>query len=111
MHPVPNTSGEGHAEVGGGSQTQRSVKIRNRLGMHARAAVKFVQLANHFESDIHVIKDDTPVNGKSIMGLLTLVAALGTEVIVSASGADAEQAVDALVALVDNGFGEGVADA
>ncbi|MGB8296692.1 MAG: HPr family phosphocarrier protein [Polyangia bacterium] len=97
--------------MGDGSQAQRSVKIRNRLGMHARAAVKFVQLANHFACDINVVKDNTEVNGKSIMGLLTLVAALGTEVMVVASGADAQQAVDALAALVNEGFGEGVVDA
>jgi len=97
--------------VGDGGQAQRSVKIRNRLGMHARAAVRFVQLANHFESEINVFKDGAQVNGKSIMGLLTLVAAWGTEVIVAASGVDADQAVDALVALVSDGFGEGVFDA
>ncbi len=97
--------------MGDGSQAQRSVKIRNRLGMHARAAVKFVQLANHFECEINVLKDGTQVNGKSIMGLLTLVAAWGTEVIVAANGVDADQAVDALVALVGDGFGEGVVDA
>ena len=97
--------------MGDDGQAQRSVKIRNRLGMHARAAVKFVQLANHFKSDVNVIKDGAPVNGKSIMGLLTLVAALGTELIIMASGVDAEQAVDALAALISDGFGEGVADA
>lgn len=97
--------------MGGGSQVQRAVKIRNKLGMHARAAVKFVQLANHFQSDIHVIKNGEPVNGKSIMGLLTLVAAWGSEIVVSATGNDCDQAVDALIALVENGFGEGVADA
>ena len=97
--------------MGDGSQAQRSVKIRNRLGMHARSAVKFVQLANHFDSEINVLKDGAEVNGKSIMGLLTLVAAWGSEVTVSASGVDADQAVDALIALVSNGFGEGVLDA
>jgi phosphocarrier protein len=97
--------------VGDGSQAQRSVKIRNRLGMHARAAVRFVQLANHFESDVDVLKDGAQVNGKSIMGLLTLVAGWGTEVTVMASGVDSQQAVDALAALVSDGFGEGVADA
>jgi phosphocarrier protein len=101
----------GIADVGDGSQAQRSVKIRNRLGMHARAAVKFVQLANHFACDINVIRDDVQVNGKSIMGLLTLVAAFGSDVMVVASGVDAQQAVDALAALVSDGFGEGVADA
>lgn len=97
--------------MGGGIQVQRSAKIRNKLGMHARAAVKFVQLATHFQSDIHVIKNGEPVNGKSIMGLLTLVAAWGSEITVSATGNDSEQAVNALIALVENGFGEGVADA
>jgi phosphocarrier protein HPr len=83
-------------------------KIRNRAGMHARAAVKFVQLAAHFKSEIKVIKDGTGVNGKSIMGLLTLVAALGFTITIEAEGPDAEIAVAALAELVDNGFGEGV---
>jgi phosphocarrier protein len=76
--------------------------------MHARAAVKFVQLAAHFKSDIRVLKDGTSVNGKSIMGLLTLVAALGFTIIIEAEGPDAEAAVAALAALVETGFGEGV---
>jgi phosphocarrier protein HPr len=83
-------------------------KIRNRAGMHARAAVKFVQLAAHFKSEIRVSKDGTSVNGKSIMGLLTLVAALGFTITIEAEGPDAEAAVAALADLVDNGFGEGV---
>jgi len=87
---------------------REETKIRNRAGMHARAAVKFVQLASHFKSEIRVIKDDTSVNGKSIMGLLTLVAALGYAIVIEAEGPDAMDAVAALVALVDNGFGEGV---
>jgi phosphocarrier protein HPr len=85
-------------------------KIRNRAGMHARAAVKFVQLAAHFKSEIKVIKDGTGVNGKSIMGLLTLVAAHGMTIAIEAEGLDAEEAVAALGALVNNGFGEGVVD-
>jgi phosphocarrier protein len=76
--------------------------------MHARAAVKFVQLAAHFKSDIRVWKDGTSVNGKSIMGLLTLVAALGLSITIEAEGPDAPEAVAALAALVDSGFGEGV---
>ncbi len=78
--------------------------------MHARAAVKFVQLAAHFKSDIRVLKDGTAVNGKSIMGLLTLVAAFGLTVTIEAEGPDAEAAAVALADLVDNGFGEGVVD-
>jgi phosphocarrier protein HPr len=87
---------------------RRAAKIRNRLGLHARAAVKFVQLASKFKSEIKVIKDGTDVNGKSIMGLLTLVAAYGMDIVIVAEGADAEQAVAALGALVDGGFDEGV---
>jgi len=83
-------------------------KIRNRAGMHARAAVKFVQLAAHFKSDIRVLKDGSSVNGKSIMGLLTLVAALGLNITIEAEGPDAAEAVAALAELVDSGFGEGV---
>jgi phosphocarrier protein HPr len=78
--------------------------------MHARAAVKFVQLAAHFKSEIRVVKDGTTVNGKSIMGLLTLVAALGFTIAIEAEGPDAEAAVKALADLVDNGFGEGVVE-
>jgi phosphocarrier protein HPr len=78
--------------------------------MHARAAVKFVQLASHFRSDVRVIKDGVSVNGKSIMGLLTLVAALGYSIVIEAEGPDAEDAVGALAALVDDGFGEVVVD-
>jgi phosphocarrier protein len=83
-------------------------KIRNRAGMHARAAVKFVQLAAHFKSEIYVVKDGARVNGKSIMGLLTLVAAVGLSIVIEAEGPDAEDAVTALAALVEDGFGEGV---
>jgi phosphocarrier protein HPr len=85
-------------------------KIRNRAGMHARAAVKFVQLAAHFKSEIRVMKDGASVNGKSIMGLLTLVAALGFSIVIEAEGPDADEAVKALGDLVDNGFGEGVVE-
>jgi phosphotransferase system HPr (HPr) family protein len=84
------------------------MRIRNRLGLHARAAVKFVQMAGRFKAEIKVRKDDIEVNGKSIMGLLTLVAALGMEIQVSAEGPDAQVALDELTALVDRGFDEGV---
>jgi phosphocarrier protein len=87
---------------------KREVRIRNRLGMHARAAVKFVQLANRFRSEVHVMKEGVEANGKSIMGLLTLVAAHGVTMTVVCEGDDAEAAVGALADLVDTGFGEGV---
>jgi len=86
----------------------REVRIRNRLGMHARAAVKFVQTANKCRCEVKVLKDGTEANGKSIMGLLTLVAAHGSVMTIVCEGDDAQGAVDALAALVDEGFGEGV---
>jgi phosphocarrier protein HPr len=89
-------------------EVNRCLRIRNRLGLHARAAVKFVQLAARFKSEIKVRKDGQEVNGKSIMGLLTLVAALGMEIVVAAEGPDAGDAVEALAALIDRGFDEGV---
>ena len=92
------------------SAPSRVLKIRNKLGMHARAAVKFVQLASRFESEIFVEKDGDQVNGKSIMGLLTLVAAFGMEIKLSAEGSDAQEAVDQLSVLVSCGFEEGVVD-
>ena len=90
------------------AESRRNAKIRNRLGLHARAAVKFVQLASKYKSEIKVIKDATDVNGKSIMGLLTLVAAHGVTMTVMCDGDDAEKAVTALAELVGTGFGEGV---
>ena len=87
---------------------RRDVRVRNRLGMHARAAVKFVQTANRFRCEVRVVKDGVEANGKSIMGLLTLVAAHGVSMSLVCEGDDAEAAVTALAELVDGGFGEGV---
>ena len=90
------------------AHAERQVQIKNRLGMHARAAVKFVQTANGFRCEVKVVKDDQEANGKSIMGLLTLVAAHGVTMTVVCDGDDAEAAVAALAELVGTGFGEGV---
>ena len=87
---------------------ESTVKVRNRLGMHARAAVKFVQMANKYRSEVRVIKDDTEANGKSIMGLLTLVAAHGVTMRLVCEGDDADVALASLTELVGTGFGEGV---
>jgi phosphocarrier protein len=87
---------------------QRDVRIRNQLGLHARAAVRFVQLANQYRCEVKVSKDGNDANGKSIMGLLTLVAAVGSTMTITCDGDDADKAVSALAALVDDGFGEGV---
>jgi len=86
------------------SVAQRNVKIRNRLGLHARPAAELVKLAGHFQSEIRLSKDVLTVNGKSIMGVLMLAAEQGSHLVIRAQGADAVQAVDALAALVERGF-------
>lgn len=88
------------------SRVRRSFQIVNTLGLHARAAAQLVQTANRYGSEIHVEKDGSEVNGKSIMGVLTLAAAKGSQVGVSCEGDDAEQAMTALAKLIENGFGE-----
>ena len=93
------------------SEVRRVLRIRNKLGLHARAAVKFVQVAGRFKSEIKVEKDGQEANGKSIMGLLTLVAAFGMEIQVTVIGPDAEEAMGQIEALVARGFDEGVVDA
>jgi phosphocarrier protein HPr len=84
----------------------RTVTVVNQLGMHARAAAKFVHLAAEFESRIVVSRQGREMDGKSIMGLLLLAAARGTLVTIAADGRDEQRAVDALVDLVISGFGE-----
>lgn len=87
--------------------TSRTVTIVNQLGMHARAAAKFVHLACRFESRITVARQSREMDGKSIMGLLLLAAAFGSSITVSADGPDETAAVEALSELVASGFGEG----
>jgi phosphocarrier protein HPr len=90
-----------------GDSSERTVTIKNELGMHARAATKFVQLAGKYPAcEITVAKDGHEVNGKSIMGVLMLVASKGSVITIRARGGNADAAVDALVALVDDKFGE-----
>ena len=86
--------------------TSRDVTVVNQLGMHARAAAKFVHLAAKFQAHIRVARDAREMDGKSIMGLLLLAAARGTKIRISAEGGDEAEAVEALVALVQSGFGE-----
>jgi phosphocarrier protein HPr len=82
------------------------VTIVNRRGLHARAAAKFVKVAEQFVADVQVIKDDMVVCGTSIMGLMVLAAALGSQLEIRTSGREAEPALAALVALVERGFDE-----
>jgi phosphocarrier protein len=86
---------------------ERTICIRNRLGLHARASARFVATANRFASEIILVKGDVEVNGKSIMGIMMLAASQGTELILRAEGSDAEQAVEAIESLVNDHFGEG----
>ncbi len=87
-------------------RAERTFLIINTLGLHARAAAQLVQAANRFRSEIHVEKDGATVNGKSIMGVLTLAAAKGSTITVSCDGDDAEHAMAALAKVIENGFGE-----
>lgn len=80
--------------------------IRNRLGLHARAAARFVKLANGFRSEITLERGGQWANGKSIMGILMLAAAEGSTVKISTDGEDEAEALQALVSLVNNKFGE-----
>jgi phosphocarrier protein len=84
----------------------RSVLVVNQLGMHARAAAKFVHLATRFEARVRVARQEREMDGKSIMGLLLLAAARGTTIRISADGADEDAALQALAGLVESGFGE-----
>jgi phosphocarrier protein len=86
---------------------EREITIINKLGLHARAAAKFVTTASEFNADIKVIKEDRAVNGKSIMGVMMLAASKGTSIKVQADGDDAESALASIEALINNYFGEG----
>jgi phosphocarrier protein len=85
---------------------ERTFTIINSLGLHARAAAQLVQTANRYRAEIHVEKDGMQVNGKSIMGVLTLAAAKGSSIVVSVEGDDAEPAMTALAKVIESGFGE-----
>lgn len=85
---------------------ERTFTIKNKLGLHARAAAKLVQLMSRFESECFITKDSDTVNGKSIMGVLTLAAAMGTEITVRVDGPDEEEALMAIEQLIDNKFDE-----
>jgi len=84
----------------------KSLEIKNRLGLHARAAAQFVQVAAQFEADILVTKDGQAVDGKSILGLMMLAAGQGSYIDVSVSGPQADNALAAIEALVDQKFNE-----
>jgi phosphocarrier protein HPr len=86
---------------------QRTLELVNRLGLHARAAAKFVNVASRFQAQVLVSGDGEEVNGKSILGLLLLAAPFGTRITVRAEGEDADAALGAIEDLVKDRFGEG----
>ena len=88
------------------SMLDKTVTIRNKLGLHARAAVKFVNLANRFVASVKIVKDGDEIDGKSILGILTLAATQGTAIRLLVSGKDEDAAMAALVELIGNRFDE-----
>ena len=87
---------------------EAKVEIINKLGLHARAALKFVELSSKHSSQVTVAREGREVNGKSILGLMTLAAQKGATLNIATSGEDEKELLDALRALVSNKFGESV---
>ena len=86
---------------------QREVEIINKLGLHARASAKLTQLAAKYQSDVQMSRHGRKVNAKSIMGVMMLAAGKGAKVVVEVDGPDESEAMDAIIALVGDYFGEG----
>jgi phosphocarrier protein HPr len=88
------------------ARLEQIFSIVNSLGLHARPASQLVQIANRHKCEVHIVKDGTSVNAKSIMGVLTLAAARGSKLTVICEGDDAESAMSAMGTLIAAGFGE-----
>ncbi|UCG86582.1 MAG: HPr family phosphocarrier protein [Gemmatimonadota bacterium] len=88
------------------SEQERRVTVVNRMGLHARPAAEFVKIASKFASEITVSRDTMEVNGKSILGVMTLAAECGSELLLRARGEDAEAAIDALADVLGREFGD-----
>jgi phosphocarrier protein HPr len=86
---------------------QREVEIINKLGLHARASAKLTQLASRYQSDVQMSRNGRKVNAKSIMGVMMLAAGKGSKVTIEIEGADEQDAMEAIVALIGDYFGEG----
>jgi len=85
---------------------EKKITIKNKLGLHARAAVKFVNLANRFSSAVKIMKDGNEIDGKSILGILTLAATQGSQITLTVSGKDEAAALASLTELINNRFDE-----
>jgi phosphocarrier protein len=101
--PLITGGGEAGASEGG---LVRTLPIVNRKGLHARASAKFVQTVERFDAEVTVTRGGETVGGRSIMGLLTLAAAQGTKIVVTAEGPEAREAMEAIASLLANRFGE-----
>ncbi len=86
---------------------KNEVEIINKLGLHARASAKFTQTAGRYRCDVHLAKGGRRINAKSIMGVMMLAAGKGSKVVVETDGSDEQEAMDALLALIADRFGEG----
>jgi len=85
---------------------EKKIAIKNKMGLHARAAVKFVNLANRFGASVKIVKDGNEIDGKSILGILTLAATQGSEIMLLVTGKDEDSAFKALADLINNRFDE-----
>jgi phosphocarrier protein HPr len=86
---------------------KQTATISNKLGLHARASAKLTKLAGGFRCDVHLSRNGRRVNAKSIMGVMMLAAGIGSEIEIEAEGADEQAALDAILALINDKFGEG----
>ena len=84
-----------------------SIKIINKLGLHARASAKLTQVANQFKSDIWIEKNNKQVNAKSIMGVMMLAASQDSDITITTEGSDEQDALNSIIALINDYFGEG----
>ena len=101
-----DASSSDDASSAGGPVLTRSVTVPNKRGLHARAAAKFVMLAERFDASVDVVRDGQSVPARSIMGLMMLGAGMGATIELRAEGWDAKEALDALAELVESGFNE-----
>jgi len=86
---------------------QQEIEIVNKLGLHARASAKFTQLASKFKCEVWVSRNNRRVNGKSIMGVMMLAAGKGSKILLETDGADEQECFTAMLALINDKFGEG----
>lgn len=85
---------------------EKEVQIKNRAGLHTRPAAMLVKISSKYDSEIYLIKDGFTINAKSIIGVMTLAAEFGSKLTIKAEGSDAVEAVESLVTIFENGFGE-----